>query len=310
MPLSRLGLVALVANASLEAASALHRSLASDAPVDAEGDLAGAAAQAPASLLSLRAGEARLSELTGEGDWSAQAPELFHVEEWEEEPVEKVEKLEPGCECLNYTDVYDNRSVRCGDSFEVPGVTNCMFFYKRLNSNWCWNIPRKDMKKDEGQWCYVSLECKQLDGGARVGKAPVNWKRCREHRDPMTRFKSVKKLALWAKKHDFDLQDVLTLAYSRFYGQWWEQLKEYIEPGKRFNLTAMPEKWRTQIEDIMMYGPRTYFPTGSGQGAQAVIENFKVYYMTENKQWTHGKGWHDKYVHPFKMTQVVLKKEG
>jgi len=214
---------------------------------------------------------------------------------------------DPKCQCLPFVDVYTKYSVRCGDGhgMERHGVEDCEFFYPRIPEGLCWNIPTE--KEDKGQWCYVSMECEKLNGGARVGKAPVQWKKCEQKdQDPMTRFWKVRRLSAWAKHFDMDMAQVFSNAYPSLRYPW-EKLRPKIEPGHKYNLTNVPSPWGPWLQEYMNNHEKVFIPSDLKE--HGVIDGFKTYVLQENGEWARGKAWHDKLQHPYKNTLVKLIKE-
>lgn len=99
------------------------------------------------------------------------------------------------CECLNWKQVYESERILCGEgwefAFDYPfgpektyefarfapftmGFTYhefCGSFFKRMDNNYCVNIQHHtydSVGPVTHQWCYVSKECKDLNGGTVV----------------------------------------------------------------------------------------------------------------------------------------------
>lgn len=95
------------------------------------------------------------------------------------------------CECLNWKATYASGIVQCGKGKEfydtsplkaptmyrsdVPAVQKkiCDNFYTRLEFSSCVSM---NPGTEEGTWCYVDKQCKQLIGGQEL--ANVSWKQC------------------------------------------------------------------------------------------------------------------------------------
>lgn len=215
--------------------------------------------------------------------------------------------VEPGCECMSYRDVYERHGVRCGDLFEKHGL-QCAMFYRKMEDTMCWNIP-DDM--DHRQWCYVSSECQHLNGGAtlpaRQREVALQWKTCERNKDRMSRYRTVKSLSRYAKKHDFDLSEVLSMAYAPMFGHTWEQLQQYLWNGTSttFDLHRLPEPWKSKFQDLMHYGPTVFIPSANGKPPQAILERSKMYVTSEPVVLKY-KQIEEKLVHPFQMTELTV----
>mmetsp|Transcript_13060 Transcript_13060/g.24024 ORF Transcript_13060/g.24024 Transcript_13060/m.24024 type:complete len:298 (-) Transcript_13060:30-923(-) len=98
------------------------------------------------------------------------------------------------CDCLNWKEVYARQRVLCGEGFELLDIANkdlqyvdlwwmkhysldpaynhsCTRFFEQMNNNYCVNVVRdsRQWPKWSGvQWCYVSSECQNLNGGRYV----------------------------------------------------------------------------------------------------------------------------------------------
>lgn len=219
--------------------------------------------------------------------------------------------LEPECKCLSYADVYQNRSVRCGDAFEQRGIHNCNYFYEKLHDTHCWNKDKMD--PNAGQWCYVALECQTLDGGARVKKAPVNWKTCKKGRDQLSSISNVKSLVLMAKRYGLDPSEVFAMAYPPvanipFYSevkpillQRWNRVKD------RFNMTGLEEHEKKSLVDVMTFGPRSIIQSEDLKPPQGIVEGFNIYEISTNEDLIK-EPWEVKYKTPFQISKVTLVK--
>uniref|UniRef100_A0A7S1RP19 Phospholipase B-like n=1 Tax=Alexandrium catenella TaxID=2925 RepID=A0A7S1RP19_ALECA len=222
--------------------------------------------------------------------------------------IENPVPVEPGCQCLEYAQVYANHSARCGSVFERHGEM-CKLFYQKMEDNLCWNIPGD---AEQGQWCYVSLDCQALNGGAHLRKASVAWKRCSPRQDRMSRLHTVKSLTVWAKKRDIDLGMAFSMAYQALEGITWEQLAPYFPDGTAMvdDLRAVPDQWKSKIEGIVHSGPNTIIRSSTGRAPEAIIDKHDLYVTAENTEWTRGKRKNEVAAHPFQMTEVTLVKTG
>lgn len=245
---------------------------------------------------------------------SAPAAALRHNAGREEE-VDRSVTQNPACQCMPPAEVYANYSVRCGDGYgwEEHGVEDCNLFYMRMSEGLCWNIPSakevQDLKEDKGQWCYVSKDCPELNGGERVGKSPVAWKKCstKEH-DPITRTWRSKRLATWAKRNDMDMAKVFSMAYLPLRRFPFEKLKPLLaQGGKKFDLESVPKPWGPQIQEAMINNEKLFVASETKE--QGIIDGFSVFSLTDNGEWTRGKAWHEKLAHPYKNTLLTLVKQ-
>lgn len=102
---------------------------------------------------------------------------------------------EDPCQCLNWKEVYASGKAVCGEALEFwsifGGRTNmsleeavfmervigwthyeiCTGFLERMDNNYCVNIANHQYETLEwhaGQWCYVSRDCNELNGGHKV----------------------------------------------------------------------------------------------------------------------------------------------
>lgn len=162
------------------------------------------------------------------------------------------------CECLNWKSTYESKKTRCGVANELfmlmskidpkyyapvkksnLGTEFCTHFYETIDDNVCTNIDMSGAENEwySGQWCYVSSECTDLNGGKIVKKGKksgeamrgryegvpknnitesttgLSWKICKAGQDRTLRDMDVPALAEWSKQHHVDLGVSIHEAY-------------------------------------------------------------------------------------------------
>uniref|UniRef100_A0A7S1RUI8 Uncharacterized protein n=1 Tax=Alexandrium catenella TaxID=2925 RepID=A0A7S1RUI8_ALECA len=91
------------------------------------------------------------------------------------------------CRCLKWTDVYEDYGVLCGMGSEFsflpvhqqrPNLKKqmCEHFFTQFGTNYC--VQEWFMSRERTQWCYVSAECENLDGGSYLAGTAAAWKVC------------------------------------------------------------------------------------------------------------------------------------
>jgi len=165
------------------------------------------------------------------------------------------------CACIPWTEAYSEARTLCGNGYEyfsnfhgkpflnvglgadlLEGVwkTYCVGFYSRLKGNTCMN-RNLDAADNSGQWCYVSKECNDLNGG-EIGKAyhlgskipaiggGLNAKICTKD-DPSLRDWSPAYLALIAMQYSVNLNLLCRASYPRSIHHWADVSEAWGIPG-------------------------------------------------------------------------------
>jgi len=193
------------------------------------------------------------------------------------------------CQCDMWKQVYQERNVTCGMGNEFYtqkkvnglqgdelsfarntwGSTYCGSFFKTLKDNFCVNI---NQGKDEGQWCYVSSACKELNGGDLLPGQRQAWKKCAE-KDNTLRDYTPEDLAALAKTADLDLSFVHKMAYPLHEGHLWAEVSPFWEGGEQ-----LPEELAKDMQAIVDSGkPHSFNTRGSGRPPHRIVVGKKVY---------------------------------
>mmetsp|Transcript_84662 Transcript_84662/g.239868 ORF Transcript_84662/g.239868 Transcript_84662/m.239868 type:complete len:317 (-) Transcript_84662:74-1024(-) len=156
------------------------------------------------------------------------------------------------CECQNWADVYYRSLASCGRANElyflskwgfsaayaatepITGLPHkiCADFFKNFLSTSCVNVDllggSKPTNRSGQQWCYVSNDCDNLNGGEyasnQIGFAQgawnnlqsastLAWKICEPTADAMLKHMSVQEVIDAATQSDVSLSRILRLAY-------------------------------------------------------------------------------------------------
>lgn len=198
--------------------------------------------------------------LSTEEKWHKRFPQRKHVVF---DPANK-------CKCLNWQTVYKDYAVECGVGSEMYhlakyglsprklegediGFRFCLEFFQVLDNNLCvnadWTTYMGSGKAWHGQqWCYVSAECDELNGGDAVpdyvskplddaiphmkfsDKLEVSWKICKQGEDDMLRYKTPSQLVEIAKASDVRLGHLAKFAYPRAWtGTSFDEYKDVFE---------------------------------------------------------------------------------
>jgi hypothetical protein len=156
------------------------------------------------------------------------------------------------CECLTWKDVYANYTIECGQGLELAsagGMTAkvqhghqfCNLFYERLNNNYCtqgmWgtSVPN--------QWCYVTSNCQDLDGGAPVTRE-LSWKQCEDGVDTPLRTLKPYDLRAISLQDNVDAGILLKMAYPVWAkeGQGhlnWPEVEDFLNGTSPDQMTAI-----------------------------------------------------------------------
>ncbi|CAK0885372.1 unnamed protein product [Prorocentrum cordatum] len=180
------------------------------------------------------------------------------------------------CDCMNWAEVYYNKHASCGRAKElyflskygfsaayaatepITGLPHkvCNDFFKNFKDESCVNVdlypfPRDNMS--DKQWCYVSNDCNDLNGGEyatnQVGFAQggwnnlaststLSWKICDPSVDSILKYKSVGELVDLGQLSDVSLSRLLRLAYPAVNITWGEAM--YI-------MEAIDEAWAPRV---------------------------------------------------------------
>jgi len=180
------------------------------------------------------------------------------------------------CACMSWTELYYNRKAYCGRANELyflskngfnPGYAAtepltglphkvCWDFFSNFNSTACVNVDLLPFPTDEQsgkQWCYVSNNCAELNGGKAAtngqgfqqaawnnleGTALSNWKYCRSGVDDLLKDKSVQDIDALSKSSDVSVSRLVRFAYPAveiMYSEaayFYEQLNEAYKAGR------------------------------------------------------------------------------
>lgn len=151
------------------------------------------------------------------------------------------------CKCLNWAEVYENKGVVCGQALEflftrasagaqrastvmvasdsrlaamraTPLGQLCKNFFERYSGNQCVGQMRDLRPADadkwySGSWCYVSADCQDLRGGAKVPGTVVSWKGCEKGKDVALRDLTPDELIDVSAENDLDASKLFEYAY-------------------------------------------------------------------------------------------------
>jgi len=180
------------------------------------------------------------------------------------------------CDCLNWAEVYYDSHASCGRARELYFLTKygfsaayaatepisglphkvCNDFFKNFKDASCVNVDMYPFPRDamsDKQWCYVSNDCYDLNGGEfatnQVGFAQggwnnlastgtLSWKFCDPAADSILKYKSVGELVELGERSDVSLSRLLRLAYPAVNVTWGEAM--YI-------MEAIDEAWTPSL---------------------------------------------------------------
>jgi len=197
------------------------------------------------------------------------------------------------CACLPWHEAYNGSSLRCGLGNEFRGVLGtagqpdagrmlmlrllfggefCNRFYMALQGNQCVNM---NQGADEGQWCYVSPDCTNLQGGARVAGGHMAWKHCGAQ-DAGLRSYMPEALAEVARVQDLDLGLLHKMSYPLFKGHLWRDVQAFWGLGG--SVEAMPAALREQMQSIVDSGkPYSFDTAADSHPPHKIVVGMKVY---------------------------------
>lgn len=133
------------------------------------------------------------------------------------------------CQCLRWTDVYEDYGVLCGMGSEFAFLSQydrrpnlrkqlCQHFFTKFATNYC--VQQWFMSRERSQWCYVSAECENLNGGEYLTGTAAGWKVCEGAntkgaiaRDSLLNSRGPHELFNLALKFKMDPGYVLRMAY-------------------------------------------------------------------------------------------------
>lgn len=180
------------------------------------------------------------------------------------------------CECVAWTEVYDDFTWQCGIGNEFyfktgksrtttadreqlrqqMGEQFCERFFQKLNHNWCVNV---NIGADLGQWCYVSNKCEELQGGLQIVGSPFSWKKCNSSNDDaMLRRLDPPSIAAIARQTHVDLALLHKFAYPNSREYLWEDVQSFWEAGSGQPLTSA---MRREMQRIASSGRPYSFDT-------------------------------------------------
>merc|ERR1719323_204716 len=141
---------------------------------------------------------------------------------------------------MSWKHVYENNMTKCGSSLELrfsPAAQlqkskYCGQFYEKLDEKSC--VNSQTGSEGVGQWCYVSAECADLNGGRAVGKnKEISYKMCKPNTDDKLGDHPMEELAFLAQKNDMDLGLAVRMAYPQKMNMTWNFMEEFMLEGKR-----------------------------------------------------------------------------
>jgi len=185
---------------------------------------------------------------------------------------DQVASINP-CTCLEWKMVYRDLGVQCGEGLEffhkarkakltnqeidsyqrTAGKDTCKRLFTRLRDNVCFNL---NVGEDNGQWCYTSSECQELNGGEIVEGKNVAYKKCNATEgDHLTRDMQPEVLEEMTRQHELDLSFAHKMAYVTVDHLFWRDVKPFFKSKK--DREAMPEDIRDEVQRIVDSGVPT-----------------------------------------------------
>lgn len=161
---------------------------------------------------------------------------------------------------MNWESAYE-KHVNCGDGLEKYAhrdmsqdeydVNVCQRFFTRISENFCVNIGmhNKENKKSNGQWCYVSRQCKELNGGKIVDDTRAAWKRCAGGDDEHLRDMDPEDVAVKAQDLNLDVATMLKMSYPVWEKHYWSEVRSFFLE----NATAPIAEEDSSEEDTALY---------------------------------------------------------
>lgn len=187
------------------------------------------------------------------------------------------------CECLNWKQVYESGRLLCGEgwefAFDYPygppknyewarfaphtlGFTYyefCSSFFQRMNNNYCVNIQHHTYGMPGNaakQWCYVSKECQDLNGGTPIQDQQGIPELPSWLLGPTT-YSIAKSLYLWPKVHKRDLS-------TKICGSGRDKLLGEMPPMEVMQLA-------TDMDSVVGYVTKTAYPMARRGDARTPI---------------------------------------
>jgi len=210
------------------------------------------------------------------------------------------------CECLNWAQVYQAKRVLCGEGYEwgpagpvrnyegaywaplLMGFTwheFCGSFFHRMDNSYCVNVKHHTYDQvgvDAEQWCYVSRECADLNGGEylpdqqgipelpqslltpwtynmakalyfwpKIHKRDVAVKLCTPGKDKLISDLGVEKVVELGQKMDSVVGFVVKTAFpmarrNELRSPHWEEVKDAVAKG---DVDALPAPIKQAVRD-------------------------------------------------------------
>lgn len=177
---------------------------------------------------------------------------------------------------MNWKENYASKRVGCGDALELHGAADgtgrkliqqwfaymvlgkdyCTDFFERIDDNFCMNAGSSALFSDQveylenstftvgtlrgNQWCYVSKECADLNGGEKMTDAKVNWKICKEGEDKLLLQAPPPLLAQFAKQVDVNMAQLVKFAYPDWVGDKWQDIQGLLGLGGEAPASPLP----------------------------------------------------------------------
>lgn len=209
-----------------------------------------------------------------------------------------VSGAEDPCTCMTWKN-FAMQGLRCPNPLFTPeaftevsrqldvksaGQKRCELLMK-LDSNACINVDDQYAPDSwaENQWCYVSSECKSLNGGRKVDnvKTGVSWKVCGDG-DQQLRNKAGEEIADLAQAQKLRPQELVLLAYPTWQKHSWQTLEPKI-----LGPAGLPYKgFKSHVPAEL----REVFDTGAGLVFKT--ETYPKYFAKDRKIYRiSSQGW-------------------
>jgi len=213
------------------------------------------------------------------------------------------------CDCMNWAEVYWRNNAMCGRANElyflskmgfsasyaatepVTGMPHkmCYDFFKNFASTACVNIDLLPFPEDEftgKQWCYVSNDCANLNGGGYAtniegfsqsswhnlqSASQQAWKICdpTEPGTPALSVRLVPEVVALGEESDVSLSRILKLAYPAVNISWGEASLLW----EAINAAYAPDSTATEMVDAV--------PELTGWGSEAVDRRLRAIAKSE-----------------------------
>lgn len=221
------------------------------------------------------------------------------------------------CACMSYQEAYHNHGVQCGQGSELlehfqpthfgrvlpfMGLEFCGRFYTQRNDSYCSNAVFSAAPR---QWCYVSSQCNELNGGAIVEslvpnqtlasqdhvfsfhdtglQSTVSMKYCGAG-DQALRDLSPPQLHELASTQRFDVGLFVKEAYPIASHALWSDIRAFF--GTNASTTGMS----SQLREVIASGVATVFDSATHHPPFAVVHGNRAYEVVLDMAYLRSAG--------------------